>query len=152
MAAVRTSIPADVAACAAEMRQADQAEVGALGYTPLGALTDGLVYSRPCLTIVDRADRPLAMFGAVPRADLQGAANVWLLATDRFVRECRRQFLRECRTWVDCMNQTYPLLTNVVDARNAVHIRWLRWCGFEFADPIDVGGTPFIPFERRRAA
>jgi hypothetical protein len=130
------------------MRPADQAEVGALGYTPLGALAEGFEISDPCLTIVAADGEPIGMFGAVPWPDRQ-VANVWLLATEKLVTVTKRQFIRECRAWVDGLNAKYPLLTNLVDARNTVHLRWLRWCGFEFGSPLPINGHQFIPFARQ---
>lgn len=45
----------------------------------------------------------------------------------------------------------FALLTNYVDARNAVSIRWLRWLGFEIepAAPFGIHGLPFHRFSMR---
>ena len=47
----------------------------------------------------------------------------------------------------------FPVLRNVVDARYAEAIRWLRWLGFRFGEPVNIGvaGLPFLPFQMEAA-
>ena len=51
------------------------------------------------------------------------------------------------------MLREFPVLRNVVDARNTVSIRWLVWLGFTIGTPQPMGvrGLPFIPFANERA-
>jgi hypothetical protein len=43
----------------------------------------------------------------------------------------------------------YEVLTNVVDLRNSVHVRWLGWFGFKFLKDHVINAHTFIQFERR---
>lgn len=90
----------------------------------------------------------VCLFGVVPLS-LVGVTGVpWLLGSDA-VCSYSRQFLRRNRAYVALMLREYPLLANVVDARNDVSIRWLGWLGFTFGRPQPMGarGLPFIPFK-----
>jgi len=44
----------------------------------------------------------------------------------------RRTFLKESKAQLAKLHEQYPVLFNVVDARNEVHVRWLRYMGFTF--------------------
>jgi hypothetical protein len=76
-----------------------------------------------------------------------GVGSVWMVGTKAISRH-RTRFLREGRKWLDVKFSDYRCLGNFVDARNELHIRWLKHLGFTFADPIPYGpfGLPFIPF------
>jgi hypothetical protein len=46
------------------------------------------------------------------------------------------------------MLRDYPRLCNVVDVRNTVAIRWLKWLGFEFnVPPAPHNGQLFLIFQ-----
>ena len=142
---VRLSKATDAVILAPRLRAADAAEVRALGKRPIEALIDGFRHSAQCLTI-ERSGRPCAMFGVVP-AELDGlhVGVVWLLGSDELL--CfRRLFLRESRAWLDEISQGYDLLANIIDERNTVHIRWLRWLGFSLLGPHTIFGSSFIEF------
>jgi hypothetical protein len=50
------------------------------------------------------------------------------------------------------MQKSFPVLMNMVDCRNAVHIRWIKHMGFTF-DPTGnqkIGGVDFLSFFKRR--
>lgn len=64
------------------------------------------------------------------------------------VNPLRSQFLRECRRYLAGMEQLYPVLFNLIDERNTVHMRWLRWMGFTFIRRTTYGHEqrPFLEF------
>ena len=75
---------------------------------------------------------------------------VWMLCSPKILKY-RRRFAKESRQWIEAMHQRYDLLWNVVDERNAVHIRWLTWCGFTFInrhETLGVAQVPFLEFVR----
>lgn len=79
--------------------------------------------------------------------------SVWLLGAQE-LNNYSLYFLRHCRSWVNKLQEDYIVLWNYVDARNKVHIRWLKWCGFTFLRLINNHGVeqrPFYEFERVRA-
>ena len=84
------------------------------------------------------------------RSRLGGVGVPWMVAA-RLVEQYPLAFLRRCRPAVDYMAERYPVLTNAVDARNALAIGWLRWLGFTIKPAIPVGPDrlPFHPFEKR---
>jgi hypothetical protein len=130
------------------LRRADRAEIEALtGRDPRAVLIESV--ERSASAWAGLADGELVcLFGVVPMS-LAGVTGIpWLLGSDA-VAAYGRQFLRCNRAWLGEMLRDFPLLTNVVDARNTVSIRWLRWLGFTLGTPQPMGvqGLPFIPFE-----
>jgi hypothetical protein len=98
------------------------------GMSALDALTHGVRAGESWVGCVD--DRPVGIYGLVGTPDpLVGVP--WMLASEDLVSH-QKWFLRNCRAGVEEMQRRYPVLFNFVDARNAVHVRWLRWCGFTF--------------------
>jgi hypothetical protein len=111
------------------MRKADVDEVrAAAGLDPVQALISGFQDSTPCYTAEWKGE-PFLMFGVVPVDEVSGA--IWLLGTPK-VKEARVAFLKESKRVVAAFHDEYPLLFNYVDARNTVHIRWIKWLGFQF--------------------
>lgn len=133
-----------------DMRRADREEVEALsGKNPRDVLVESVEKSAKAWAGL--ADgRLVCLFGVVPLS-LVGVTGIpWLLGSDE-VCTFSRQFLRRNKAYVAEMLADYPVLANVVDARNAVSIRWLRWLGFKMGEPrvMGVAQVPFIPFEMR---
>lgn len=130
------------------LRRADRDEIEALtGRNPRAVLVESVEASAKAWAGL--ADGTLVcLFGVVPKS-LVGITGIpWLLGSDD-VCAYSRQFLRRNRAYVDVMLADFPYLINVVDARNAVSIRWLKWLGFRFGQPVPMGvrGLPFIPFD-----
>jgi hypothetical protein len=143
----------DAAGLAPRLRTADLREIAAnVGEDPLSVLERGVAWSDPCYVIVDGEERPLALFGVVPDADCADAGLVWLLGSEELVRHSFF-VLRNSRTWIERLHQRYKVLWNYVDARNEVHIRWLKWCGFDFLRLVEQHGAeqrPFYEFRKVR--
>jgi hypothetical protein len=59
-----------------------------------------------------------------------------------------RPFLKESRSEVEEMNRVYPHLFNVIDSRNEVHLRWIRWCGFKILGERMINNVKFYEFAR----
>ncbi len=87
------------------------------------------------------------MFGIVPDGDLpQGEVGiVWMLCSEAIL-EFRTLFARESRLWHGRLVAGCSLTWNVVDCRNTVHIRWLRWLGYSFLHRHDRYGFEQRPF------
>lgn len=111
---------------APRLRYEDKQEILSLvGLTPLNALLMSYKMSETCFTIFNPKQEPVAVFGVTSK----GA--IWLLASNDIIT-VQIPFLKECRNVVEFYNQKHPLLWNVVDCRNKLHIKWLEWCGFTF--------------------
>lgn len=136
---------------AARMRAADRQEVfAARGVSPHEALEFSLQKSAIARTaLVD--GKPEVMFGVADLNVLSRVGAPWLLGTDAVEAEYR-QFLRRSIDWRGQLLQRYDVLRNLVDERNAVSVRWLKWLGFRFLKAFPVGDDklPFWLFEMRR--
>ncbi len=143
---VRSALRDDVPLLARRLRAVDLHEIAVLsGRTPEAALQRAFETTSQAWSIVDAEGVPFAMFGVATYSP--GVGSVWLLATDDFTRaEHRRPFARHCRAWVEAMQADYPILFNFISRENALSIRWLKWCGFEFAP---TAHPDFLIFTRR---
>lgn len=94
----------------------------------------------------------VAVFGDSVHDMQLGVGVPWLISTVH-VGTRARAFLKVCRGEVEEMLTRHRTLLNFVDARNVKAIRWLRWLGFEFFDPIPYGpkGLDFYPFQKLRS-
>jgi hypothetical protein len=150
---VRSTRAKDAEKLAPKLRQADIQEIqAATGESPLVALQNGISWSDSCYTIVDENDKPLALFGTVPDPNSKDTGRVWFLGSDELTKHSLL-FLRNSHKWVEKLHQRYDILWNYIDARNEVHIRWLKWCGFKFIRRIEKYGVeqrPFYEFEKVR--
>ena len=151
---VRKAKMEDAASLAPALRMADRREIQAMtGETPYAALTRSIMWSNPCYAIVDHTERVIALFGVAPDINQAGVGSIWLLGSPEIARHSMH-FLRHSRTWVDRLQEKYMTLWNYVDARNKMHIRWLKWCGFVFLKKVQDHGVehrPFYEFERVRS-
>lgn len=130
------------------MRAADVAECKAMaGLSPRDGLRRSMMRSQAWTVLVN--GRPEMMFGVSDLNVLTGIGSVWMLATDE-VDKHPRELLRLSPEWVRKLFARYSVLRNVVSIDNAASIRWLKWLGATFSDPIDVGGKPFVLFELRK--
>lgn len=140
---LRSSTLEDAHYIATHMRQADRQECEALhGLPPEIVLPNAI--GRPRVFTWERDGVPIAMGGVDP--SIPNVGIVWMTSTDDILKN-RVSFLREmCRPTLDFLHQEFPILTNVVDARNTIHHRWLRWLGFVFLRKIDRWGAHSVPF------
>ena len=128
----RRSTIADVRYLADNMRQRDVEEISAQsGHTPEQCLLYCFFASKPCMTMVSRHGHVMGMWGVVPEG--QGG-RIWMLGTEGMVADKldRRVFLRKSKEQLALLFNHYSVLFNVVDARNVVHVRWIRHMGFTF--------------------
>ncbi len=147
MGHVRYYKPGDEHDLGPRLRQADLNEIhAATGRYPVDVLRESAESSAPSCTIIDNDGHIAGMFGCTAEG------QVWLMGSKELVQNpLKRQFLRECRGYVDAL--PYPLLWNVIVARNTVHLRWLKWLGFTVSEtPILYGPFhfPFYQFTRTK--
>lgn len=130
MIEVHQTVPEDVDALAPRLRQADIDEIrAASGLDPQTALILSRQVSSMCFTVFGEG-RQIAMFGVRPEEN-PSIGRIWMLGSDE-IHDHRFGFLRRSKSWVDFLQDRYPILYNYIDARNSVHIRWLHWLGFSF--------------------
>ena len=152
MIRVRGAVTGDARRLASRLRGADLQEIRAVTREdPFDLLCQSIAWSNPCYTIVGEDAESLAIFGVVPDPCAEGVGRIWLLGSDDLVFRHSYIFLRHSRKWIEKLHERYPTLWNYVDARNEVHIRWLKWCGFTLLRRIEEYGVerrPFYEFER----
>jgi len=146
---VRPFEPADAGALAPRLRAADLREIdAATGERALDAIERCTRSSDPCLSVVD--GQVIAVFGVVPDGPERGI--VWMVGSDEIASRAI-PFARIMRPWVGRLQERYRILWNFADARNEVHLRWIRWCGFTIHRTLEahgVGRVPFCEFSRVR--
>ena len=84
----------------------------------------------------------LAVWGLIPPTLLSTSAWVWLLTT-RIAAEHKFLVVRYSQRWVEDALRLYDRLEGVVMVGNDSAVRWLRWLGAEFGEPIGRG-MPFV--------
>jgi hypothetical protein len=143
----RRSILQDVVDLAPNLRYADKREILARsGHSAEQALTLAYLESGIyCRSILDNYGKVVGMFGIVPKTET--SALIWMLGSDGLLKIVK-PFLRECRTVVNGFNELYPHLYNIIDSRNLVHLKWLRWCGFSILQPHIINDVKFYEFAR----
>lgn len=149
---VREAGPGDGEYLSERLRQEDQDECRALGVEPDLALLGSIESSTSCFSIIRNDSEVIGMFGCGPsalRQDPLRIGSVWLLGSPG-IQDIRYTFLRQCRHWTSVLHRDYDVLWNWADARNTVHVKWLKWLGFRIIQtaPIGTGGEQFHQFLR----
>ncbi|MBX6334126.1 hypothetical protein IRY61_02160 [Candidatus Saccharibacteria bacterium] len=146
MLIVRPATVSDVESLAPRLREADLLEIRAAGSeTPLEVLMEGLESPDGCwVAVTEDDDIPHVIFGTAP-SPVPFLGFVWMMASDE-VRTHWFQILRETRPWVARLGEKYEALTNVVHAKNTLHIRWIKWAGFTFLRELEINGESFYEF------
>ena len=103
--------------------------------------------------LVKSALRNRGVWFEVPNGETAGLAGVdeggiiWMVTTPA-IQKYPVTFARESKRFVE--SRTEPLLWNIVDKRNTVHLKLLKFLGFKFLREISHGPTQltFIEFCR----
>lgn len=142
MFAIRQARFADALELAGRLRFDDAREIAsAWGVGARTGLFCCLLQSDRAFAVVDNvvddvvddpvdAPAPVALWGITDTTVAGLRVGIpWLLATDGLFRR-QRSLALQSRRWVHDVLLEYDLLTNLTDARNTTHLRWLAWCGF----------------------
>ena len=115
---------------APNLKQSDKDELLAHGYSdPLIPLLMGL-HGEIAECVVDELGCPVIVWG-IGNSHIEGVGYVWLMVSNEIDKH-KSEFMRRCRGLISTAHAKYHTLTNFVDARNELHMRWLRWMGFTF--------------------
>ena len=108
------------------------------GIDPLESLLFA-VHSHSCVWFEVPNGKTAGMAGVGPEGE------IWMLCTPA-IHEYPITFAREAKRFVE--SRTEPLLWNIVDRRNTVHLKLLRFLGFKFLREIFHGPNQlsFIEF------
>jgi len=138
---LRVSTFKDVEFIAPRLKFEDKREIEASsGDKPVHALMTGFFQSDVCLTLVGN-DVPVGMFGVSKHG------SIWLLVTED-IKKHKIKFIKESKKVIEFLLKKYGKLWNYVDARNELHIKWLKSCGFSFIRKVPHGkyNLPFYEF------
>ena len=69
-------------------------------------------------------------------AGVQSGGKIWMLCTD-VIHDRPMLFARNAKRWIDSRND--KLLWNIVDKRNTVHLKLLKFLGFKFLRELTHG-------------
>ena len=105
---------------------------------------------QPIIDIVLSSQSGYCVSFTVPNGETAGVAGIddgqiWMLCTPA-IEKYPLTFAREAKRFID--GRPEPLLYNVVDKRNTVHLKLLKFLGFKFLREIPFGPNqlPFIEF------
>jgi hypothetical protein len=93
------------------------------------------------------------LFGLDPVHNNPHLGIVWMV-TSPAIMQHRRELISMAPGWLAKLHRIRPLLGNHIDARNTLHIRWLRRMGFSFLrthEEFGVEKRPFHEFARLRS-
>lgn len=136
----------DVCMLAPLLRKEDVREIYTVsGHTAEQALAIGYLSSSHCRSIIDRYGGVVGMYGTV-KVD-EKSAQVWMLGSNG-LKKISMAFLKGCKSEVAEMNRVYPHLFNVIDSRNDLHLKWLRWLDFKILGERMINGVKFYEFAR----
>lgn len=148
---LRPTTVADVEYVAKRLRKADKQECkAALGREPLDVLLGSLDTCSKSLTLTTKEGDAVGLCGVSPSIYGPDVGVVWMCATDA-IKKHQMTFLRQSKVALKYLAADYQLIFNFVDARNLVHIEWLRWMGFTFINRHEKYGfeqRPFFEFVR----
>lgn len=146
MGIVRRSTLDDARYIAPRLREADKRECDALLALPPELVLPEAVCAptRRVWTFATDAGEPVGLFG-LDATPIPQVGTIWMVSTP-VINKHPQEFLRGSIRVVTAMNNEYPILTNMMDERNTLHKKWLRWLGFSFLRRIDRWGARSVPF------
>ena len=105
----------------------------------------------PFTSIVSKAQEGSCIYFTMPNGKTAGMAGVeddgmiWMLTTT-VIYDYPFAFTRGAKKFVE--NHSHKRLWNIIDKRNTVHLKLLKFLGFEFLEEIFYGpnNLPFIKF------
>lgn len=130
----------DIVHLAFNIRKADTQEcLASTGQAPLISLYLGFKHSVESYTGFDSNDNLVCIYGV----NSEGA--IWMSATPH-IETVPMTFLKHSKLKLKELFNRYEILWNYVDARNVLHIKWLKWLGFTFINKHENYGYGQLPF------
>jgi hypothetical protein len=147
---IRPTVFDDGALLTEHMREADRAELHAVGHDDLGLVVErSIANSIMCWSAF--ADGKLGcIIGVSPLSMVSGIGSPWMLGTP-VLDAHSRILVRKTPEYIARMLNAFPHLMNFVHAKNITSVRWLRRVGFTLRDAVPYGplGEPFHLFEMK---
>ena len=119
-------------------RPIDRAEALAFyGKEPLDMVEETLENS-PMAWVGLYNGEPVVAFGCACYDTLESTGIPWLFGTPK-LESCAKTFVVLSKPYLQAMRRRFLRLTNCVDVRNALAIKWVRWLGFTIEPPAPAG-------------
>ena len=154
MVTIRRAKVADAVSLAPRLRVADKNECKAfLGLNPEEVLPQLVSQNNYVWAAVDQGGEVIGLFGIDPVKGSDHLGICWAVSSDA-LNSNRRALLKLAPKWIERLHKVRPLIGNHIDARNTVHIRWLKRLGFVFLRTHPEFGherRPFHEFARLRS-
>lgn len=151
MIELRAATVADATSIAPRLRKEDRAEcLAAYGLTPEVLLPLSVNLSETWVFTVK--GQPEVILGLSPVDQHPTFGIVWMMATPEILKH-KREMIKRLPEVLDMLHDRYELLGNHIDARNKVHLQWLRRSGFSLLrlhPKFGVEKRPFYEFARLR--
>tara|TARA_R100001082_G_scaffold106410_1_gene79267 strand:- start:7439 stop:7909 length:471 start_codon:yes stop_codon:yes gene_type:complete len=114
------------------MRQEDVDEIKlSHNVEPLeGLLSSFQLKNSKVFSIIGSNKECVGMFGVSDCPFVEKYGVAWMLSSDSLNADTR-QFLKECRGWVNVLNEQYDIIYNWVHPDNWKTLKWLQFCGFK---------------------
>ncbi len=90
----------------------------------------------------------IGMFGIGGNV-LSGNGIIWLLSSDK-IKKFNRELLTQSKQFIAYSLNIYTSLSNIIDCRNKINIRFLKHLGFQFSEKIIYNHQEFYPFSIKR--
>ena len=147
---IREPTQEDVGYLIANMRQADVDELMAMHGKVQSIVQLSFEKSRYKWSVYANGQF-ICLFGIGTQSLISDTGIIWMLGTD-LIETYKGAFIRYSKAYIEAMLNVYPILTNHCDVRNTRTIRWLKFMGFKFDEPIVMGvqKLPFSRFELRK--
>lgn len=141
---MREATAEDATYFATRLRPSDEDEVRALFDDVEAGLASAIVGSALSY-VAELNGRPIILLGCAENGD--GTGCPWLMATGEVVK-LPGALTKVGRHYVEVFKARWPVLTNYVDQRSLVSVRWLERLGFKIHEPVALGlrSERFHPF------
>lgn len=127
-----------------DLRAADRREVIAVHGNAFEAIVQSVTSSETAYIVTGAQGEPLVLYGKCAEENLPGRL-IWCMATNA-MEPYEREFARVSRKILREWAAEYGILWNAVGDFNEPAKRWLKWCGAEFGQPLEMGGEKFVRF------
>jgi hypothetical protein len=136
----------DIVELAKAMRQSDRDELSAVtDQSILCSVRASVLNSHQDYLWAYHVDGVLVLIYGCTRS-----GSPWMLGTDELNKHIKELTVRT-KLVVRMMLEQWPILSNVIDVRQKMTIRWLKTIGFQFKETFEIKpGFPVIRFEMTR--
>lgn len=130
------------------LREADERECAAGGFTPEGAVAQSIQLSARAFAVYD-GETLLATWGYAPMDYTSGIGLVWMFTTPE-IEKHKIALMRTSRSLVAWLLTQFVMLIATVDVRHESAVKWLRWLGFKTERRINYARGAFFEMVKVR--